>query len=151
MTANVKARATGVLLILLAIAAATYTWTFDIAFLADPLGPRAAPLLMSAVLGLAGAVLTVRPSADASWPDRRAGSRITVAVAMLVGYAIMLDLFGFVFATTALITGLALALGGPPVGALLAGAAFSGATYYLFVFALDVPLPIGRLFPFLGG
>jgi putative tricarboxylic transport membrane protein len=138
-------------LLLIAVGYALQALTFDVAFIADPLGPKAAPLLLAGVLAAATLFIFARPGDDPAWPARTTWARIAAAVVSFILYATLLEALGFVLTTTLTIAGLALLLGGRALPALVAGAVFSTAAYYAFVFALDVPLPIGRIFPFLGG
>ena len=143
-------RVPGPLLLALAAVYALLARGYTVSFLADPLGPRAAPFLLAVLMAIFGVWLMVRPVAhagDGAPPSRRAG----LAVVAFVGWAALLPWLGFVL-TTALFTAfIAKLAAGPPLRAAGLGALFAGTLYYVFVFALDVPLPVGRAFPFLGG
>jgi putative tricarboxylic transport membrane protein len=133
--------------VLAAVAIALVTRTFRVAFVTDPIGPRALPWLAATLLGLGGAILALHPHTEPRWPQpgptRRA---IVAAVVSFTLYAILIGPLGFVLATTLLMTVLARLFGGRLVPGLLAGAAFSGVLWLLFVTSLGVPLPIGILF-----
>jgi putative tricarboxylic transport membrane protein len=140
-------RLAGLACVLVAVAVALIARTFRVGFVTDPIGPRALPWLAAALLGLGGAVLALRPGAEPDWspagPTRRAIAATPVSFAL---YAILIGPLGFVLATTLLMTVLARMFGGRLVPGLLAGAAFSGVMWLLFVAGLGVPLPGGILF-----
>lgn len=140
-------RVAGTVCVLFAGMAALIARTFRVGFVTDPIGPRALPWLAAALLGLGGALLVLRPGAEPQWPPagppRRAIASTLAAFAL---YAILVGPLGFVLATTLLMTALARVFGGRLVPGLLAGAAFSGVLWLLFVAGLGVPLPGGILF-----
>lgn len=148
---NRTARAVPGALLLLALVYGIAARRYTVSFVADPLGPRAAPWLLGALLALLAIVLLVRPGPAPAWPGSAALKRVVVATTALAAYALLLEPLGFVLSTTLFITALARIAGGQVIQGALAGLGFSTALYYLFVFALELDLPIGRLFPFLGG
>jgi putative tricarboxylic transport membrane protein len=123
---------------------------YTVSFVADPLGPRAAPFLLATLLVLLSLwILAYPPQSEAA--SAAPHPRSMAAVVGLALYAALMPWLGFVLATALLTAALARLAQGPPVRAAALGTAFAAVLYYLFVFALDVPLPIGRIFPFLGG
>lgn len=145
-------RIIGALLIAFALAYAALASGYVVTFVADPLGPRAAPFLLAALLVVLGAWILLRPSPAGDDAVAHPPSRNTVpAIAAFLMFAALLPWAGFVLATALLCAALAKLAAGPPLRGFVVGAAFAGTLYYVFVFALDVPLPVGRLFPFLGG
>ncbi len=148
-------RVTGAILIAAAAVYALLARGYVVTFVADPLGPRAAPWLLAALLALLGTWMVLRPRAAASESPEATGARtrrtMPLDIAAFTGFAVLLPWTGFVLATALLTAALAKLADGPALRAGASGALFAGALYYVFVFALDVPLPIGRLFPFLGG
>lgn len=132
---------------LAAVAIALVARTFRVGFVTDPIGPRALPWLAAALLGTGGLILVLRPGDEPDWPP--AGpTRKAIAITLLsfALYAVLIGPLGFVLATTLLMTVLARVFGGRLLPGLLAGAAFSGVMWLLFVAGLGVPLPIGILF-----
>lgn len=144
-------RIIGSLLVAFALVYATLASGYVVTFVADPLGPRAAPFLLAALLVVLGAWILVRPAAAADAVAHPPSRDTVLAVAAFIAYAALLPWTGFVLATALLCAALARLAAGPPLRAFAVGVAFAGTLYYVFVFALDVPLPVGRLFPFLGG
>lgn len=138
-------RATGAALTLLGVAAAAEASTFDVVFMTDPVGPKALPYLVAAMLVAAGLAAMARPRDAGTRPARPALLRLAAAVLALVAYALALPFVGFFASTTLVVGGLALLYRGPPVASLAAAALLSGALWLLFVRALALPLPVGDL------
>lgn len=138
-------RATGAALTLLGVAAAAEASTFDVAFMTDPVGPKALPYLVAAMLVAAGLAAMARPRETGAAPGHPALLRLAAAVLALVAYALALPFVGFFTSTTLVVGGLALLYRGPPVASLAAAALLSGALWLLFVRALALPLPVGDL------
>lgn len=145
------ARAAGALLVVIALLYGALASRYVVTFVADPLGPRAAPFLLAALLALLGAWLVFGPSPAGDAVAHPPARRAAFAAAAFVAYALLLPWLGFVLATALLAGALAKLADGPVLRACVLGTLFAGALHYVFVFALDVPLPVGRLFPFLGG
>lgn len=147
MTNGRSGRIAGVACLLVAATVAFIARTFTVGFVTDPIGPRALPWLASAILALGGAILCLRPGPEPDWPPAGpARWSIAATLASFALYAILIGPLGFVLATTLLMTALARVFGGRLVTGLVAGAAFSGVLWLLFVTGLGVPLPIGILF-----
>lgn len=139
-------RVTGAVLVLLGLAAALEASTFDVAFMTDPVGPKALPYLVAGMLVAAGLTAIARPrDAKGAAPARPMLLRIAAAVVGFVAYALALPFLGFFASTTLVVGGLALLYRGPPVTSLAAAALLSGALWLLFVRALALSLPVGDL------
>jgi putative tricarboxylic transport membrane protein len=134
-------RVFGLVLIALAAAAIGAAQSLEVAFAADPLGPRGFPTVVAAVLGVCGALLLVPRGAPFDWPERRWAPWALVMV--MTGYALLLAPLGFVAATALLAAGTAALFGARPLPAALTGAATSLALWALFDRLLDLPLPKG--------
>ena len=78
------------------IAGATQIQT---SFLADPVGPKAFPILIGAVAALCSLYMIVRPDPDPDWPSARTWGALLVAVIVLVAYAYALKPMGFIVPT----------------------------------------------------
>jgi putative tricarboxylic transport membrane protein len=116
---------------------------FRVAFVTDPLGPRAFPWLAAALLCAAAVGLWVRPGDDGRWPDATSRARLTAVMGSLVAWSILMPFAGFVPATTVELAFLGRLFGARPIPGLAAGLAVSAALWVLFGFALGLPLPLG--------
>jgi putative tricarboxylic transport membrane protein len=135
----------GSMLTLAGIATALEATTFDVAFMTDPVGPKALPLVVALILVLAGVTALARPRDVVALPSREAAVRMVGAVGAFVVYALALPWIGFFTATTLVILALALLYRGPPIPSAVAALAVSGALWLLFVALLALPLPVGDL------
>ncbi len=125
------------------IASATQIQT---SFLADPVGPRAFPILVGAVAALSALAMIVRPDPDPAWPTGRTWISLAVAVLVLVGYAYTLKPLGFIVPTAIAAGVLSYQLSPRPVAAAVTGVALSVGLFVLFRYALGlglIPLPKG--------
>ena len=138
-------RAAGVVLVVLAVAVGLEATTFDVAFLADPVGPKALPLAVALLLGVGGLRTLARPRHDVTLPEGSALRRIAGAVGVFLAYAAALPWLGFFLSTTLVVAGLARLFGGSWKGGLAAGLSLSAALWLLFVALLALPLPVGEL------
>lgn len=138
-------RAAGLVLVLLGAASGLEAMTFNVAFMTDPVGPKALPLLVAATLVGAGARMIIRPRPTVEFPHARDLRRMALAAAAFITYALALPWLGFFVSTTAVIAALGKLFDGPRRGSVLAGATLSAALWLLFVTLLSLPLPIGAL------
>lgn len=136
---------TGLVLLVAGAATAVEATTFDVAFMTDPVGPKALPYLAAAMLAIAGLVALIRPGPEPRLPDAPAVARMTGAVLAFFGYAAALPFLGFFTATALVVTALSLLYRGPLVGSAVAATALSAGLWLLFVWVLSLPLPVGDL------
>lgn len=138
-------RILGVFGILLAIGFALSALAIEESFLSDAVGPKAFPLIIAAILGLSSAVIALRPDAEPHWPALSQLVEIAAAVVVMILYAQLLPVIGFVFATALAAAYLSWRLGSPAFGAVLAGAGTSVGIYVVFHLALGLSLARGPL------
>jgi putative tricarboxylic transport membrane protein len=117
----------------------------------EPVGPRAFPLLLAALMGVGGAWLIVRPSPHDSALRMVHFKTVGVAAAAVFGYALLFELLGFTVATALMAVPVGMAFGGSWKQALAGGVGLGIALYLLFDKLLDVVLPTGLLRFALGG
>lgn len=152
MTHQRTDRIAGGILLLLSAWYAYAATQLKVGFLADPVGPKALPLLLAGLMIVVSIYLIARPEADPEWPSRAAWLRIAMTVAVFVLYANTIIPLGYIVSTTLTIGLLALIFQGPLVRSFVAAFAFSLAMYGLFAVLLDLSLPFGRLWrTLLGG
>ena len=117
----------------------------------EPVGPRAFPLLLAALMAASGLWLVLRPSLGAvnfssvPWTA-------TVLSAVAIGlYALLFQTLGFTLATVLMAVPVGMAFGGNWKQALASGAGLGIVLYFMFDKLLDVVLPTGVLSFLLGG
>ena len=142
---NAAARAPGLVLIAAGVACGVEASTFNVAFLTDPVGPKALPLLVAVILIGAGIHAAARPTSDGTWIEGSAFPRVGAAVAAFLLYAVALPWVGFFLSTTLVVSTLSGLFGAKLRQAVPAAAALSGALWLIFVLGLGLPLPIGDL------
>jgi putative tricarboxylic transport membrane protein len=138
-------RLVGGALVLVGLAVGAEATTFEVAFVTDPVGPKALPLLAAGTFLLAGARVLWRPRAALDWPERAVAAKMAAAAGAFLAYAMTLALLGFFAATTLVVAALSLLYGAPPAKAFAAAAALAAGLWLLFVQLLGLPLPIGSL------
>lgn len=117
----------------------------------EPVGPRAFPMLLAVLIGLAGAWLVIRPSEhSAAVAAGRMPALVGCVVATLI-YAALFQWLGFTLATALMAVPVGMAFGGSWKQSLAGGFALGIGLYLLFDRLLDVVLPTGVLSFLLGG
>lgn len=161
------ARLGGVLLLLVALAIGAEGLTFNVNFLTDPLGPKALPLLVAGLFGLAGAGL-LREAARAGGAESAAPAsasltapeaspagpplpppdavrRMTSMLAVLLGYSLALTPLGFLVATPPAVAWMAQIFSARARQAWATGFTVAALLWALFTQLLALPLPTGDL------
>nr|WP_256447685.1 tripartite tricarboxylate transporter TctB family protein [Paracoccus marinaquae] len=124
--------------------AAGYVWLSAgyTAGFGDPLGPAIFPRVIGIPAVILGLSLLIWPRHDAVWAGRAGLLRQAAAITILLGYALLLEPFGFVPATFSAILGLGLLMGAPPLRGLLMAALAAPGLYLLFDRLMGLPLPL---------
>jgi putative tricarboxylic transport membrane protein len=135
----------GAALLALGLGVAAEASTFEVAFLTDPVGPKALPLVGASILVATGFVLLLKTPEPRAWPPRSVFGRLAGATAVFLLYAFTLEPVGFTLATTAATATLSMLFGGPWRRSVAAAFVLSVTLWYLFVWVLDLPLPLGLL------
>ena len=133
----------GVFGVLLAIGYVFAALAIEESFLSDAVGPKAFPLIVATILGLSSAVIALRPDADPKWPSLGRLVEIAAAVVVMILYAEMLPVAGFVVATAFAAGYLAWRLGSPPLEAIAVGVGTSVGIYVIFHLVLGLSLARG--------
>ena len=117
----------------------------------EPVGPRAFPLLLAALMAASGLWLVLRPSLGAV-NFRSVPWTATVLSAVAIGfYALLFQALGFTLATTLMAVPVGMAFGGSWKQAGASGAGPGIGLDFMFDKLLDVVLPTGILSFLLGG
>ena len=135
----------GVVGILLAIAFAVSALVIEESFLSDAVGPKAFPLIIAAVLGLSSAAIALRPDPEPQWPALGRLVEVGAAVVVMILYAELLPVAGFVIATAFAATYLAWRLGSGLLGSIATGVGTSLGIYVIFHLVLGLSLARGPL------
>ena len=133
----------GVVGLLLAIGYVFAALAIEESFLSDAVGPKAFPLLLAAVLGMSSLVIALRPDAEPDWPALGRLAEIAAAVVVMILYAQMLPVAGFVLATAFAAGYLAWRLGSGLIEAVLTGIGTSVGIYFIFHLVLGLSLAKG--------
>jgi len=142
-------RIVGVLLLLLSIGYGLEALRLqaDTGYLADPLGPRAFPLLLAAGLAALSLYLISRPDLDPAWPPPRVLRGQLAMLVSFVVYSYALAPLGFLLATTLEMAFLSRLFGASWRTGLQGGLGLAVVLYVIFVFGLGIPLPLGSWWP----
>lgn len=137
-------------LLLACAALALMAWPYQAAFSYEPVGPRAFPLLMLGLMGLALLYMLFRPapikhSEDEPPLDRQTLTKITLCVTLLLVFAGTFEPLGFILASILIGVPMARLYGGHWLPSLVIISLLSVGLYWLFDRVMDVPLPLGLL------
>lgn len=135
----------GLVGLLLSIGYAWAALTIEESFLSDAVGPKAFPLIIAAVLGLASLAIILRPDEGPEWPTLMRFVEVGAAILVMVLYAIFLPELGFVIATALAATYLTWRLGTRPLSSVVSGCLTSAGIYAVFHLVLGLSLARGPL------
>ena len=127
---------------------AFYLWQttrIELSFISDPFGPKAFPYMIGTVLAVASAVVVFKPDEEPQWPRLGRLLEIAAAVAVMVAYAELLPILGFVVSTAIAATYLSWRLGSGPLTAVIAGLTISVGIYVVFHLILGLSLARGPM------
>lgn len=140
-------RVLGLALIGLAAFAAYQASRFQVIFSYEPVGPKAFPMLLSAVLAGLSLVLVIRPGENGAWPSRTVALKLVLVLGVLLAYALLFTRAGYVLSTGLAVLALA-GCSGPGWGKAMIGALLMAVvSYYLFTRGLGISLPSGHWLP----
>ncbi len=137
-------------MLLVCLALAVMAWPYQAAFSYEPVGPRAYPLLMLALLGVSFLYMLVRPAAivhseDEPQLDRPTLNKIVICTVLLLVFAGLFEPLGFVLSSILIGIPMARLYGGRWLPSVVIITLMSIALYWLFDRVMDVPLPLGLL------
>ena len=137
-------------LLLVCAGLAVMAWPYQAAFSYEPVGPRAYPLLMLGLLGLALLYLVLRPtpivhSEDEPPLDRATLNKIGLCILLLLIFAGLFEPLGFILSSMLIGVPMARLYGGRWLPSVIVISLMSVALYLLFDRLMDVPLPLGLL------
>ncbi|MGB3289794.1 MAG: tripartite tricarboxylate transporter TctB family protein [Burkholderiaceae bacterium] len=135
----------GIAALIFAALMAWFGWDIQAPFSYEPVGPRAFPLLLSAIIALCGAWLLFKGRAKAEPNPPGANGRIAMMVLYCFLYALAFQDLGFILTTTAMTILVGRLFGGAWIKVTVGGLVMSTLFFLLFDRALDVVLPLGIL------
>ncbi|HWH89258.1 MAG TPA: tripartite tricarboxylate transporter TctB family protein [Pseudomonas sp.] len=137
-------------LLLVCAGLALMAWPYQAAFSYEPVGPRAFPLLMLGLMGLALLYMVFRPapikhSEDEPPLDRETLTKIAICVALLLVFAGLFEPLGFILSSMLIGIPMARLYGGRWVPSIVVTTLMAIGLYLLFDRVMEVPLPLGLL------
>ena len=137
-------------LLLVCIGLALMAWPYKAPFSYEPVGPRAFPLLMLALMGLSLLYMVFRPtpikhSEDEPPLDRETLTKIVICTVLLLVFAGTFEPLGFVLSSMLVGIPMARLYGGRWLPSIVITTLMSIVLYVLFDKIMDVPLPLGLL------
>lgn len=141
---RLAARVPALILLLLALAYGFEASRIAYAFSSDPLGPRAFPLGLAALLALLALAWLLRPGEAEPWPRGGLLARVVGLVALAFSCAWLFDRIGFLAAIGLLCAGVALLFRATVLQAILGGVVQAVLWWVVFAWGLRIPLPTGR-------
>lgn len=132
-----------VVLLLFSVAGILVGWGLKAPVEYEPVGPRAFPLLVFALLGVCAVALFFSRPAPTPWAPPPVLLRVGGLFLILLTYAWLFEKLGFVVSTAAMTVPLARFFGGNWRQAIAGGAGLGLVLYVLFDRLLDVALPSG--------
>lgn len=136
----------GLVVLMTALAFIASATQIQTSFLADPVGPKAFPMMIGAVAAISALVMMIKPDPSPQWPVARTFGALFVALLVLVGYAYALKPFGFILPTAVTAAILSYQISPRALPAILTGTGLSIGLFVLFKYALKlglVPFPKG--------
>ncbi|MBM6549789.1 tripartite tricarboxylate transporter TctB family protein [Marinomonas ostreistagni] len=124
-------------------------WTayhFEVPFQYEPLGPKAFPLILSAILALCSVWLLLKPSENKWAPTAAVLVKLLSGVALMTGYAFLFEKAGFIISTAIVGTVFCILFGESTKRAVIYSVALSVVSYFLMKHLLQLNVPTGMLF-----
>lgn len=144
-TSPLSGRITAVVLIALAVVVGIGASQIEYAFSSDPLGPRAFPYLLAAILGLCGVWYLISPGEADPWPGADTLVRSAALIVVCAAAIAVMNLVGFIVSAAVICGVAAWMFGATPAMAGIIGVAQALFWYALFKLALGTYLPAGTL------
>ncbi|MBL8443944.1 MAG: tripartite tricarboxylate transporter TctB family protein [Zoogloeaceae bacterium] len=136
-------RILGGLLLFISIAGIWIARSFEAPFSYEPVGPRAFPMLILALLGISAIALILEKKSDTTWAPPPVMKRIGVLFVIILIYAWLFDKLGFVLATALMVIPIARFFSATWKQAVAGGVGLGVGLFILFDRLLDVALPTG--------
>ncbi|MCK2184665.1 tripartite tricarboxylate transporter TctB family protein [Halomonas getboli] len=136
-------RLLGLALIGLAAFIAVQSLQLQVPFSYEPVGPKAFPLGLAALLAVLSLVLVFKPGEDGEWPAPALALRLLGVLGLLLAYALLFTRLGFMPSSFLVVAALARLFGASWPKALVTGVLLAAGSDVLFTAGLDIGLPGG--------
>lgn len=140
-------RVLGILAVVMGAGMAALAWGYKAQVEYEPVGPRAFPLLLAALITLCGVWMAIRPSHRAHFGNALQMRSVALCGLFVVLYAVLFQVLGFVVATALMSIPVGRIFGGTWKQSVLTGVGMGLVLFVLFDTLLDVVLPAGILKP----
>jgi putative tricarboxylic transport membrane protein len=130
----------GAVMIVLALGYILSAMNIQTSFMSDPVGPRLFPYMVAGVVIVCALVMVLKPDPNAEWPSPLIALKIGAALALLVGYALVIRPLGFIVPTVVASAVLSYMISPRLVPAALAGLGLGIGLYVLFKVVLGLGL-----------
>jgi len=138
-------RILGAAALLLAVFLTGFGYDLEAPFAYEPVGPKAFPLLLAAVIGACGLRLLLKGGNAVEANPAGANFRIAIMVGLLAAYAWFFQWLGFVISTALMVTLVGRLFGGTWRHCVIGGLGLGLGFFLLFDKLMDVVLPTGLL------
>ncbi|MCC4114563.1 tripartite tricarboxylate transporter TctB family protein [Aromatoleum toluclasticum] len=133
----------GGVLLLVSLAGIWIGWDLRPPVSYEPVGPRAFPLLVLALLGVCAVMLMREKTSDTVWAPPPVLRRIGALFLIVLAYALLFDKLGFIVATALMTIPIARFFGGSWKQSVAGGLGLGVGMFIFFDRLLDVALPTG--------
>ncbi|WP_245298731.1 tripartite tricarboxylate transporter TctB family protein [Pseudotabrizicola sediminis] len=130
----------GVVMMIVALGYILSAMTIQTSFLSDPVGPRVFPYMVAGVVMISCLVMILRPDPEVHWPVGGMLLQMILALAVLLGYAMLIQPLGFIIPTVIAAGILSWQINPRPVPAALSGLGLGIGLFVLFKFILGLGL-----------
>jgi putative tricarboxylic transport membrane protein len=120
-------------------------WVLVVPFTYEPVGPKAFPILLAALMALCCIALLIKPDSSTEWPNGASLIRGAILIGVLIAYAMAFDYLGFPLATVLMVFVVSRIFGGRPLNNVLTAVLTGVLGYIVFDRILEVSLPLGRV------
>jgi putative tricarboxylic transport membrane protein len=112
-------------------------------FIQDPLGPRAFPYIVAALMVVSSLGMILRPDPDPRWPGGRKLLEMSLIIAAMLLYVAALPVVGYLMSSAGLCLILIRRLGGNRKQALIGGFLTALITFVVFAYGLQLSIARG--------
>lgn len=127
------------------IGIAVSIWQMQVPFSYEPVGPKAFPLLLAALMALCSIALIVRPDHQPVDVNPALVGKGAALIGVLLSYALLFSTIGFVVSTALMVVAVSRIFQGSWKTSAVTSVTIALVTFLLFDSVLEVSLPRGTL------